>query len=470
MSQNSTDPTVFISQLIARAKAAQSIAEGFSQEKVDELAAAITWEIVADDALVKELAEYSFEECQLGDIPSKIAKVAVKCRGVYYDVKHEKTVGVVEEIPERGLVRITKPVGVIGSLVPSTQAEMHPLIQAIFAVKARDAIVFAPHPRGKRTTRKTVDLIRGVMKKYDAPEDLFISIEEPSIPLTNELMKQCDLVMAVGGAPMVKAAYSSGTPAFGVGAGNAIIVVDKTADLADAAPKIKASKVFDLAAGCSCDNSVVIDESVYDEMLGEFKKVGAHLLNADEKEKLKRAIWPEWPENHVINRDIVASPVENIARIAGLEVPDETAFLLVEEELTGEATPFAGEKMSLVTAVYKSTGIDDAIRIINENHAYLGAGHSCGIFSHTPEHIDKVALETYTTRVVVNQPQAATNTGNWVSGMPFTSSLGCGTWGNNIASENVVLKHYMNNTWVIREIPNRKPTDEELFSGFTPRS
>lgn len=469
MKQNDQDPAKEISELIARARTAQRIAERFSQEKVDELAGAITYEIAANDALVQELAEYSFDECKLGDVPSKVAKVAVKCRGVYYDVKNVKTVGIVEEIPERGLRRLTKPVGVIGSLVPSTQAEMHPLIQAIFAVKARDAVVFSPHPRSKRTAKKTVDLIRGVMKRYDAPEDLFISIEEPSIPKTNELMKQCDLVMATGGAPMVKAAYSSGTPAFGVGAGNSVIVIDKTADLPDAAEKILASKVFDLAAGCSCDNNVVIDESVYDAMLAEFKKVGAHLVNDAEKEKVQKAIWPEWPANHVINRDIVASPIENITAIAGIAVPEGTKMLLVEEELTGEATPFAGEKMSLVTSVYKSKDIDDAIRIINENHAYSGAGHSCGIYSATQDHIERVATETYTTRVVVNLPQAATNTGSWVSGMPFTSSLGCGTWGGNVASENIALKHYMNNTWVISEIPNRKPTDEELFAGFTPR-
>ncbi len=467
---NQVDPAARIAELIRRARAAQQVAEGFSQERVDELAAAITWEIVADDELVRELAEYSFDECRLGDVESKFIKVSVKCRGVFHDVKHARSVGIVEEIPERGLVRIAKPVGVVGSLVPSTQAEMHPLIQAIFAVKARDAVIFSPHPRGKRTTARTVNLIRDVMRKYDAPKDLFIAIEEPSIPLTNELMKQCDLVMATGGQPMVKAAYSSGTPAYGVGAGNAIIVVDATADLADAAHKIKASKTFDLAAGCSCDNSVVIDESVYDDMLEEFRKVGAHLLNGEEKELLKRAVWPEWPDNHVINRDIVASPVENIAGLAGISIPEGTAFLLVEETETGEVTPFAGEKMSLVTTVYRSRNIDDAIRIINDNHAYSGAGHSCGIFSKNAEHVDKVALETHTTRVVVNQPQAATNTGSWVSGMPFTSSLGCGTWGGNIASENIVLKHYMNNTWVIREIPDRKPSDEELFAGFTPRS
>jgi len=193
------------------------------------------------------------------------------------------------------------------------------------------------------------------------------------------------------------------------------------------------------------------------------------MLNSEEKEKLQKAIWPEWPENHIINRDIVASPIGNIVKIAGIEVPEGTSLLLVEEDKTGDITPFSGEKMSLVSTIYKMKDIDEAIRITNENHAYSGAGHSCGIYSNTPENVDKYALETYTTRVVVNQAQAATNTGSWTSGMPFTSSLGCGTWGGNSASENIELKHYMNNTWVIREIPNRKPTDEELFAGFTPR-
>ncbi|NCC76254.1 MAG: aldehyde dehydrogenase family protein [Clostridia bacterium] len=465
---NNTEQSIAV--LIEKARAAQQIAAGFSQEKVDELAAAIVWEIVANEALVQELAEFSYHECRLGDVPSKVVKVREKCRGVLYDVKHEKTVGVVEELPEKGLVRIAKPVGVIGSLVPSTQAEMHPLIQAIFAVKARDAVVFAPHPRGKKTTQKVVDLIRGVMKKYDAPEDLFISLPNPSVEETNELMKQCDLVIATGGQPMVRAAYSSGTPAFGVGAGNAIIVIDETADLQDAAAKIKISKTFDLAAGCSCDNSLVIAGSVYEAFLAELEKVGAVLLDSTGKEKLQRAIWPNWPTDHVINRDIVASPVSNIARLAGLDVPAETCMLLVEESETGATTPFSGEKMSLVIALYRYDNLDEAIRIINENHAYCGAGHSCGIYSKNPAAIEKVSLQTFTTRVVVNQPQAATNTGSWTSGMPFTSSLGCATWGGNIASENITLKHYLNNTWVIREIPWHKPSDEDLFAGFTPRS
>ena len=468
MGEQILDAKTYVAELMERARAAQKVAEKYTQEQVDQLAFAICYEVANSRETLESWAKLALEETRLGDYESKLSKVQSKCRQMFYDVKGVKSVGITEEIPEKGLVRISKPVGVIGSLVPSTQPEMHPMIQSVNAMKARDAIIFAPHPRSKKTSTLACADMRAILKKYGAPEDLIICIENPTVESTNELMRQCDLVIATGGQPMVRAAYSSGTPAFGVGAGNAIITVDKTADLADAAMKIKNSKTFDLAAGCSCDNEVLIEEEVYDAMLAEMKKVGGHLLNAEEKEKLQRAIWPQWPANHVINRDIVASPVENIAKLAGITVPEGTKFLMVEESQTGAATPFAGEKMTVTMAVYKFKGIDEAIRIVNENHAYSGAGHSCGIYSKDEDRILKYALGTYTTRVTINLPNALTNTGSWTSGLPFTSSLGCGTWGGNICSENISLKHYLNNTWMIREIPNFQPTDEELWSGFTP--
>lgn len=458
-----------VDELLARARVAQKAAESFDQDKVDELATAIVYEIAANDDYVRELAELAYRETKIGNYQSKVAKVSMKLRGVLYDIKNEKSVGVIDEIPEKGLVKIAKPVGVIGSLVPSTQPEMHPLIQTVFALKARDAIVFSPHPRGKKTTYRTVDLIREVLEKYDAPKDLVLCIENPSLEHTNALMANCDLVIATGGTPMVKAAYSSGTPAYGVGAGNAVIVVDESAKLREAAEKIKESKTFDLAAGCSCDNSVIIHENVYEEMIDELKRVGAYVCNKEEKERLQKVIWPNWPNDNIINRDIVAKPATYIAEKAGIGVGKNVSMLLVEETGSGKDYPFSGEKMSLVVAIYKAKTIDEAINIINANHKYSGAGHSCGIYSESEENIEKVSLNTYTTRVVVNLPQSATNTGSWVSGMPFTSSLGCGTWGGNIASENITLKHYLNTTWVIREIPDYRPTDEELFAGFTPR-
>lgn len=181
---------------------------------------------------------------------------------------------------------------------------------------------------------------------------------------------------------------------------------------------------------------------------------------------MRKGIWPTWPEGHAVNKDIVGRPVPDIAKVCGISVPEGTKVIFVEENVRGEGTAFCREKQCCVIALYKVKDVDDAIDCVVTNQNVNGAGHSCGIYSKNDENIAKYAAETYTTRVVVNQPQAATNTGSWTSGMPFTSSLGCATWGGNICSENIWLKHYMNNTWIIREIPNFKPTDEELFAGF----
>ena len=283
-----------VSELIARARAAQKVAESYSQERVDELVSAICWEIICNDELVLKMSQMALDETELGDLDSKIKKLTIKCRGLLYDLNKRKSMGIVEELPARGLQRMVKPVGVICSIVPATQPEMIPVMQAMNAVKARDAIIFSPSRRGKNTTNYVVDQLRACMKKYDAPEDLFISLPAPDHTVTNELMKQADLIIATGGSGLVKSAYSSGTPAFGVGAGNAHIFIDESADLADAALKIRSSKTFDLAAGCSCDNTVIVHEKVYNQMLEEFKKVGAYIVPSSDKQKVQKGIWPNF--------------------------------------------------------------------------------------------------------------------------------------------------------------------------------
>jgi len=455
----------YVAGLIGRAKKAQAVAANFSQEKVDELVQAIAFTVTREN-IKHELATLALEESRLGDYPSKVGKIEKKVKGVYRDIRFEKSVGIVEEIPEKGMRRIAKPVGVIGALIPSTQPEMLPMTKALFGIKARNALVFCPHPRGKKTTFRTTEIMREVLEKHGAPADLLICSEYVSIDITNEVMKQSDLVIATGGAGMVHAAYSSGTPAYGVGAGNACLVVDESADLKDAAYKTMISKTGDLAAGCSCDNSLIIFESVYDRMLEELKAQGGYMCNAAEKDIVQKALFPQWPQNHVLNRDIVAQPVEVIAKLAGISVPEGTRFIMVEETGSGQEHPFSGEKMSLILAVYKCRDIDDGIRIVNANHAYSGAGHSCGIHSKTEANILKFALETRTTRCNVNLPNSVANTGDWGVGYPFTGSLGCGTWGGNIASENIVLKHYLNNTWVATPINPVIPSDEELFGNL----
>jgi len=463
MTQDGASVVEYVAGLAARARKAQKTAEAFSQEEVDNLVLRIAYGLGCREEVIHDLAASALAETGLGDYASKVAKLKGKSRGLLNDLRGQKSVGLVEDNRETGLMRIVKPVGVIASLVPSTQPEMHPMINAMNAVKARDAVIFAPHPGARKTTFKTVEYLRAILKENGAPEDLLICAENPTIPMTTEIMRQCDLILATGGGPMVKAAQSVGKPSYGVGAGNAVMVVDETADLAEAAEKIKISKTFDLSAGCSCDNSVIIQESVYDSMLEEFKAVGAYLATPEEKVKLQKALWPNWPADHVLNRGVVCKPVAEIARAAGLALPENASFILVEETGTGEGFPFAGEKMSLVLTVYKYREFSQAIEMLNANLAYSGAGHSCGLYSRNRDRLMELALKTYTTRVNFNLPNSASNTGNWFNKMPVTSSLGCGSWGGNIISENVALKHYLNNTWVISGLPPVMPSDEELF-------
>lgn len=304
------------------------------------------------------------------------------------------------------------------------------------------------------------EVMREVLKKYGAPEDLLICAEHPTMDMSREIMEQSDLVIATGGAGMVKAAYSSGTPAYGVGVGNAVVVIDETADLKQAAANVRISKTFDYASGCSCDNSIVVSSKIYGEFMECLKAEGAYLTTPEEKGKLEKAMWPD---GHMLNRDIVTQPAERIGEIAGINVPEGTQMILVEESGRGKEFLFSGEKLSVVLAVYRYEEFDEAIQIVNEIHAYQGAGHSCGIQSNDEEHILKLALQTKTTRVMVRQPQSVGNSGDWNNGMPFTGSLGCGTWGGNIVSENITLKHFLNNTWLSVPIKGVIPSDEELF-------
>lgn len=453
----------YVSELIARAHKAQAVADNFTQEYVDMLTRKIGWALVQPET-VNKIAEFCLKETRMGTYEAKQGKLFKKVRGVLSDINPLKSVGVIEENKELGIRRIAKPVGVIGSLIPTTQPELCPATQAMLAVKARDAIVFAPHPRSQKTTLMVTEIIREVLKANGAPEDLVICIEQPTMEKSTELMKQSDLVIATGGAGMVQAAYSSGTPAYGVGVGNAVVIIDETADLKEAAHNVHISKVFDYASGCSCDNSIVVQESIYDEFMECLKAEGAYMVKPENKGQLQKAIWPEWPANHVLNRDIVTQPAKRIADIAGIdEVPEDCEFILVEEQGYGEDFPFSGEKLCVVLTVYKYKEFQEAIDIVNGIHAYQGAGHSCGIQTNNDDHALELALKTHTTRVMVRQPQSVGNSGDWNNGMPFTGSLGCGTWGGNIVSENITLKHFLNNTWLSTPIKGVIPTDEELF-------
>jgi len=454
----------FVKGLIDKARAAMEIIKDYDQEGVDRICQAVGWNVVKDKH-IKHLARLSVEETGMGDYESRYNGKRFKIYGVLRDILGVKTVGVIEEIPEKGIVKYAKPVGVIAAIIPMTNPEVTPPAQALFALKCKDAVICSPHPRAKKTTFEAVRLVREALEKVGAPPDLVQCIPEPTMLLGNELMKQADLVIATGGKGLVKAAYSSGTPAYGVGPGNVSIIVDETADIEETARNIVTSNTFDNHSGCSCDSNIIAEQTIYDRLLARLQEAGGYLTSAEEKASLK-SIMRDAKGN--INQAIVAVPASKVAELAGFSIPKDKKLLIVEvhENEVDVSNPFCLEKLSVVLAVYKCRGFENALKLLLRMLEYWGTGHSCGIYSHDENRIHQLASSAKVSRIMVRQPQVLANSGSFTNGMPMTLSLGCGTWGGNITSENIHLKHYMNVTWVSRRIPENRPPDEVLFGEF----
>ena len=457
----------YIKSLVEKSRAAQKIAFSFTQEKVDELAAAIMYSLSRPD-VAAEIAKLSYEETDLGTFQSKLSRMTAKLPMVWYDIKGVKTVGIIERQPELGIIKIGKPLGVIAALIPSTVPEATAVFKGVLGLRGRNSVIFAPHPRGKKTTNLAVEKMREVLRLNGAPEDLLLCIDVPSVARAKELMGACDITFATGSHDMVVSAYSSGKPAYGVGVGNAVVVVDETADLSETAYKISISKAADNSSGCSAENSLVVQNSIYKNFLKEMDKQGGYLLNKEQKTRLQDAMWVD---GH-LSRDIVARPLQKIADLAGIELPDGKTFFMVEETGYGKDYPFSGEKLSLTLTIYKYDKFSDAVDLVNNIQNYSGAGHSCGIHSTNEDHIIELALNTRTTKVLVRQPHRGGNSGNWYNGLAKTFSLGCGTWGGNIVSENITQKHFINTTWVsepIAKIGVCPHTESEIFGDIVKR-
>jgi len=293
-----------------------------------------------------------------------------------------------------------------------------------------------------------------------------IEPEYVSIESSQQLMKQVDFILATGGTPMVRQAYSSGNPTIGVGTGNVVTLVDGTTNMDDVADLIVRSKIFDNATSCSTENNIIVFESCYDAFVAAMAKKGAVLIkeDSDDKQKILKTIWPESPKNHDLNRHIVAQPAGKIAELAGVKVPDGTKMIMVEENGGyGNDFPFTGEKLSPVSGVRKCKDFDDGLEKTLKILDYQGKGHSCGIHTTIKERVDKMAETVPVCKVCVNFPQSLTNSGSWTSGFPMSMTLGCGTWGHNSISHNATWKDLLNFTYVSRPIPSYQPKDEDLF-------
>ncbi|MCF7854239.1 MAG: aldehyde dehydrogenase family protein [Candidatus Pacebacteria bacterium] len=455
-----------IHELVARARVAQKQVEDYSQERIDDVCRGIAWQTYKDDNIAV-CAETACEETGMGNVQDKITKHKVKVLGGLRESLGGTSVGLIEDDREAGIRKYAKPVGVVGALTPVTNPTATPASNALAILKGRNAVIFGPHPRAKESARVVCHFMRQGLRQVGAPEDLIQHIAKPSLDLSQELMRQVDLVLATGGQGVVRAAYSSGTPAYGVGAGNPVVIIAEDADVDDAVRKIFASKTFDYATSCSSENSVVVHNDVWGRTVDAFGSHGAYMCNAEEKATLEKWLWvPNKRGKVALNPKVVAVSAERIAAGAGISVPQGTTMLMVACKKGTSPNRWMGEKLSPVMALWPYNTFAEAVDTVRTLTEYAGQGHSCGIHTFNGGYVETLAVSLKTSRLMVRQAMAPANGGNFFNGMPSTTSLGCGTWGGNSTTENIHWKHFINVTWVSEPFEPVKPADEEMWGRF----
>jgi sulfoacetaldehyde dehydrogenase len=458
-----------VEQLVARARIAQRQIDGYSQQQVDLMVSSVAWAIL-EPARNRALAEMAVRDTGLGDIDDKIAKNFRKTLGLLRDLKAAVTVGVVREDRELGITEVARPVGVVAAITPSTNPGATPINKILNALKCRNAIIVAPSPKGASTCKRLLEYVHAQLKRVEAPLDLVQMLPEPiSKEATQTLLRSVDLVVATGSQSNIRAAYSSGTPALGVGAGNVAVVIDEFADVESAAVKICRSKIFDHATSCSSENGVVIIASAYAATMAAFDRAGGVALDASDQARLQRVMFPEGK----LSSRVTAKSAAEIARIAGLQSPAaQTAkFLIVHETSEGPDHPFSGEKLCPVLTVWQAADFQQAIERVARIYAYQGAGHSVGLHTAASGPIleSRAALMAErlpVARVIINQAHAIATGGSFDNGLPFSLSMGCGTWGKNSFSENLHYRHFMNTTRIVRPITQKVPSVESLLDNY----
>jgi sulfoacetaldehyde dehydrogenase len=449
-----------IDHLMSRARAAQGGFATATQERADDAVRALAWSIY-NPAHARELAELAVQDTGLGNVADKIVKKQRKTFGTLRDLIRAKSVGIIEADEARGVVKYAKPIGVVAALTPSTNPGATPVNKAMMALKGRNAVIVAPSPLGYKTTARAVELMRAELEAVGLPADLVQVLPAPvTKELTQALMQAVDLVVVTGSQDNVRRAYSSGTPAIGVGAGNVPVLIDDSADLASAAQKIRASKIFDNATSCSSENAVVILDSVYDAAIAALTQAGGYLCTPAEKAAVERTLW----QGGKLNRHLIAKDAATLAAAFDLPEPAHRAgFFMVEETGVGRDHPLSGEKLSLVLTVYRAADFPAGKAKLREILNYQGKGHSVGIHTADEARARELAEDLDVARVLVNFAHTFGNGGGFDSGLNFTLSMGCGSWQKNSISENLSYKHFLNITHLVTRIPEDKPSEEELF-------
>lgn len=449
----------YVEEYIERARKAQREYEKFSQERMDEAVMTIA-KVVHDNA--EYLAEIAVDETGMGVVADKTAKNQGKARTIWNSLKGKKSKGIIERDEVTGITKVAKPIGVVAAITPCTNPIVTPMSNAMFALKGGNAIIITPHHKSIRCSTKAVEMINAELEKLGVPKHLIQILDQQSRENTKNLISGADIVIATGGMGMVKAAYSSGKPALGVGAGNVQCIIDTDADMEKAAPQIIAGRIFDNGIICSGEQSIILPESKYEEMIKEFEKNGAFVIRKPEdKEAMRTAMFTDG----AMSRHVVGQSVETIANLAGLRIPEGTKVIIVEADGSGEKDILAKEKMCPVLAAFQYKTFEEGVEIARANLEEEGKGHSVSIHSNTKEHIEYAGKELCVSRFVVNQICATSAGGSFFNGLAPTNTLGCGSWGNNSISENLDYKHLINVSRIAYFMKdNPVPTDEELWS------
>lgn len=448
-----------IQKMVADAREAQRLYERqFDQEQVDRVIKAAA-HIIYDNA--EYLARMTVDETQMGVYEDKVSKNRNKAKGVWYNLRGKKSMGIIGMDDRTGLIEIAKPIGVVAGITPMTNPVVTPMSKIIFALKTKNAIIIAPHPKARRCSAEAVRLIKEAIAPFGVPDRLVQVITEPDIETTRELMEKCDVVVATGGMQMVKSAYSSGKPSFGVGVGNVQVIIDRDIDFDTAASRIITGRAFDNGIICSGEQCFLYHEKDESEVLDAFRRHGAYIVSEEEKRKLVPVLFPDGK----LNRELVGQSVRKIAAAAGLEIPGNMKVIAVRAAGPGKEDLICKEKMFPVLAYMPYAYFDQALEFADMNLTLEGNGHTAGIHSNNQANIIKAGTSLSVSRLIVNAPCATTAGGSIQNGLPVTNTLGCGSWGNNSISENFTYKHLLNITRIApisARIP--VPTDEEIWS------
>ena len=452
------DSKAYIDEYIARARVAQEAFEKMSQEQVDE-AVKVIGKVVYDNA--EFLAEIAVEETAMGNVPDKIAKNKQKSKIIWNNLKGKKSRGILDTDETTGITRIAKPVGVVAAITPCTNPIVTPMSNSMFALKCGNAIIITPHHKAIKCSTKAVEMMNAELAKIGMPENLIQILDVQSRENTRNLISAADVVVATGGAGMVNAAYSSGRPALGVGAGNVQCIIDEGYDYKEAVPKIITGRTFDYGIICSGEQSVICHENDFENIMAEFEAGGGYIVRDEaELEAIRGALF----EDGKPNRHSVGQSPESIAKLAGIQIPEGTKIIVATAEATADVDPLGGEKMAPVITAYKYKTLEEGVNIARENLEKEGKGHSVSFHSDSEENIEYVGKELCVSRFVINQVCASSAGGSFYNGLAPTNTLGCGSWGHNSISENLDYKHLMNVSRIARYMPdNYVPSDEELW-------